>query len=74
MERGNTDEGEFDTLGIDPSGSGRDYSSFVARNSFVAKRAYRENQSNEKTIAQRTNQLLGFMPKIKDENIFYDNF
>jgi len=74
VERGNTDEGEFDTLGIDPSGSGRDYSSFVARNSFVAKRAYRENQSNEKTIAQRTNQLLGFMPKIKDENIFYDNF
>lgn len=65
---------EFDRLWIDPAWNGKDFSSFVARNSFYAKRIAREQKSTEKSIAAKTYQLLQLNPKITDDNIFYDNF
>lgn len=65
---------EFDKLWIDPSGNGKDFSSFVARNNFYAKRIARENKSTEKSVAQKTIQLQALLPRLKQEQIFYDNF
>lgn len=74
VESGGLDEKDFTTLGVDPSWSGRDFSSFVARNSRGAKRIFRENKSNEKSIAQRINQILGMLPNAKPGDVYYDNF
>lgn len=65
---------EFDKLGIDPSGSGKDFTSFVARNNFYAKRVAREQKSTEKSVAQKTVQIKAMLPRLKDDKIFYDNF
>ena len=65
---------EFDKLGIDPSGNGKDFTSFVARNNFYAKRVAREQKSTEKSIAQKTIQIQSLLPRLKDDQIFYDNF
>jgi len=65
---------EFDKLGIDPSWNGKDFTSFVARNNFYAKRVAREQKSTEKSIAQKTIQIQSLLPRLKDDQIYYDNF
>lgn len=65
---------EFDKLGIDPSWNGKDFTSFVARNNFYAKRVAREQKSTEKSIAQKTVQLKTILPRLVDDKIYYDNF
>lgn len=65
---------EFDKLGIDPSGNGKDFSSFVARNNFYAKRVAREQKSTEKSVAQKAIQIQSLLPRLKDDQIYYDNF
>lgn len=65
---------EFDKLWIDPSGNGKDFSSFVARNNFYAKRVAREQKSTEKSIAEKTVQIQAILPRLKQEQIYYDNF
>ena len=65
---------DFDYLWIDPAGNGKDFSSFVARNSFYAKRVAREDKSTEKSVAMKTEQIMNLLPKLTQENVFYDNF
>lgn len=65
---------DFNTLWIDPAWNGKDFSSFVARNNFFAKRLIREDKSTTKTIALKTEQILWLLPKITQERIYYDNF
>lgn len=65
---------DYSVLWIDPSGSWKDFSSFVARTSFYAKRVYREPKSTEKSIAMRTAYLKDIYTWITDDKIFYDNF
>ena len=65
---------EFDKLWIDPSWNGKDFTSFVARNNFYAKRVAREQKSTEKTIAQKTIQIQSLLPRLKEDQIYYDNF
>lgn len=65
---------EFDKLWIDPSWNWKDFTSFVARNNFYAKRVAREQKSTEKSIAQKTVQLQAILPRLKEDKIFYDNF
>lgn len=64
----------FDKLWIDPSWNGKDFTSFVARNNFYAKRIAREDKSTEKSIALKTVQLKAILPRLIDDKIFYDNF
>ena len=65
---------EFDKLWIDPAWNGKDFSSFVARNNFYAKRVAREQVSTEKSVAQKTIQIQTLLPRLKDDQIYYDNF
>ena len=65
---------EFDKLWIDPSGNWKDFSSFVARNNFYAKRVAREQKSTEKSVAQKAIQIQSLLPRLKDDQIYYDNF
>lgn len=65
---------DYDILGVDPAWNGKDFSSFVARNNFYATRVAREEKSTEKTVAQRTEQIMRLLPKIDQDHIYYDNF
>jgi hypothetical protein len=46
----------------------------VARNNFYAKRVAREQISTEKSVAQKTIQIQSLLPRLKDDQIYYDNF
>ena len=73
-EQASYEMNEFDKLWIDPAGNGKDFASFVARNNFYASRVSREQKSDDKSIALRTIQLKTLLPRLKDNDIIYDNF
>lgn len=65
---------DFDCLWIDPAWNGKDFSSFVARNNFYAKRVAREDKSTEKSVALKAEQVMKLLPKLTQDRVYYDNF
>lgn len=59
-------------LGIDPSGEGRDFSQWVARDRYIAKKILTERKSSAKSIAAKTLTLMDYH-KIRGSSIWVDN-
>jgi hypothetical protein len=60
-------------LGVDPSGEGKDYTSWVVRDNFKGKVVAREKTSTGKTIALKTITLMDYY-EVDDENVYVDSF
>lgn len=60
-------------LGVDPAGEGDDTTAWVLRDNFKAKVVAREKNSNPKSIAEKTVQLLNIY-EVDPLNIIVDNF
>lgn len=71
-----TNDGNMDPLqrlGVDPSGEGKDITTFIKRDAFKAKVAGKEAISTGKSIAQKTGTLMED-GSISDENTIIDSF
>lgn len=61
-------------LGIDPSGEGKDFTTWIARDAFKAVVLATEQVSSPKQIAARTVGFLDLFPNIQPEDVFVDMF
>lgn len=60
-------------MGVDPSGEGRDLTTWVIRDTFHAEIVLEEKISNETSIIQRTLALMQIY-KVLPQNVYVDNF